>query len=76
VKSSKSLGKRAGRADFLNRIGRSPHHSKGRPAGSPVWKLAALPASWIGPPIDGNIWRALGTISGGEWINAVSADGS
>jgi prepilin-type N-terminal cleavage/methylation domain-containing protein len=26
--------------------------------------------------IDGNIWRALGTISGGDWVNSVSADGS
>jgi len=26
--------------------------------------------------IDGNVWRALGTISGGDWVNSVSADGS
>jgi hypothetical protein len=26
--------------------------------------------------IDGNIWRALGTISGGDWVNAVTPEGS
>jgi hypothetical protein len=25
---------------------------------------------------DGNVWRALGTVSGGDWVNAVSPDGS
>ena len=26
--------------------------------------------------IDGDVWRALGTISGGDWVNSVGADGS
>jgi prepilin-type N-terminal cleavage/methylation domain-containing protein len=25
---------------------------------------------------DGNVWRALGTVSGGDWVNAVTPDGS